>query len=237
MRRISVSKVIEPPSTARIPLRDPEVVQLLKSWIAGKPRNRPLWPGNWAIRHSGSKIVRQGLKAAGVPYEVDGRKADFHALRYTFVTNLIKAGENPAYVQRMARHSDINLTYGVYADLGLEDLYHGMLQGSHSSLQQGNEGQVAGQQTRGDKSRDEQSGENPDPKSVARNVAHFSVPRGLLASLDVTEGGCEDGDVRPHKRRQGRSQKQRATGDSVSCRSVSQDGRERRGGDTIRSQP
>ncbi|MEZ5952113.1 MAG: tyrosine-type recombinase/integrase [Planctomycetaceae bacterium] len=103
---------------------DPEVVQFLKSWIAGKSRQAKLWPGNWATSRGGGKMIRAVLEAAEISYEVDDRKADFHALRYTFITNLIKAGEPPAYVQRLARHSDINLTYRVYTlDLGLEDLW------------------------------------------------------------------------------------------------------------------
>lgn len=67
----------------RIPLRDPEVVQSLRIRIAGKARNAKLWPGTWARSLGGSKMMQRALEAAEIPYEVDERKADFHALRYT----------------------------------------------------------------------------------------------------------------------------------------------------------
>ena len=80
---------------ARIPLRDPNVVQFLKDWADGKPRDAKLWPGKWASSRGGSKMMQHDLKAAGIAYEVEERKVDFHALRYTFITNLVKAGEYP----------------------------------------------------------------------------------------------------------------------------------------------
>ena len=50
-----------------------------------------------------------------------GRYADFHALRKTFITNLSKSGVSPKMAQSLARHSDINLTMNVYTDVVLED--------------------------------------------------------------------------------------------------------------------
>ena len=43
-----------------------------------------------------------------------GRFADFHSLRHTFVTNLCKADISPKTAQTLARHSDIRLTMNVY---------------------------------------------------------------------------------------------------------------------------
>ncbi|MCP4543655.1 MAG: tyrosine-type recombinase/integrase [Chloroflexi bacterium] len=43
-----------------------------------------------------------------------GRFADFHSLRHTFVTNLCKADIAPKTAQTLARHSDIRLTMNVY---------------------------------------------------------------------------------------------------------------------------
>ncbi len=218
---------------SRIPLRDPELVQFLKSWIVGKSRNAKLWPGNWAKSKGGGKMIQQALKTAKIPYEVDGRKVDFHALRYTFITNLIKAGETPAYVQRLARHSDINLTFRVYTDLGLEDLYHGRLQGGQVMTSQVNGTLKDTSQEQGGKPPDEHPTDRRGSKSVARNVAHFSISEGLSASLDVTEGDNEKGADRPHKDKHGKPQKQKATGVSTSCRSVSQKKHKRRGRDSI----
>jgi len=53
--------------------------------------------------------------------DAQGRYADFHALRKTFITNLSKSGVSPKMAQSLARHSDINLTMNVYTDVVLED--------------------------------------------------------------------------------------------------------------------
>lgn len=217
---------------ARIPLRDPAVVEILKSWIIGKPRNAKLWPGNWASSRGGSKLMKQALKSAEIQYEVDGRKADFHALRYTFITNLIKAGESPAYVQRLARHSDINLTYRVYTDLGLEDLYHGLLRGGQTSTSHTNGTQEGVPEEQGDKPSDEEAEDGSGSKSVARNVAHISGRRRLLVSGDVTNGGTESGATEPSDGGGSSPQMQKATGVNTSCRSMSQKMQKRRGRDS-----
>jgi Phage integrase family len=53
--------------------------------------------------------------------DAQGRYADFHALRKTFITNLSKSGVSPKMAQSLARHSDINLTMNVYTDVVLQD--------------------------------------------------------------------------------------------------------------------
>lgn len=207
---------------ARIPLQFPQVVTFLKAWSDGKARDAKLWPGEWASSRGGSKLMRQALKAAGIDYEVDGRKADFHALRYTFITNLIKAGWHPAYVQRLARHSDINLTFRVYTDLGLEDLYHGKLQQGDQapSSRNGN--------PRGRSSKPEsQPEESPDDegetaKSVAPNVAPQVVAECLSASQDVTAVPPARGEESRTSSPKRSPKTQGATGDSSTCRPVSQ---------------
>jgi len=61
----------------------------------------------------------KGLKP--VPYiDADGKVADFHSLRHTFVTNLAKSGVHPKVAQELARHSDINITLGTYTHIELE---------------------------------------------------------------------------------------------------------------------
>ena len=58
------------------------------------------------------------LEKAGIPYvDKNGFVADFHSLRGTFTTNLVIAGVSPKHTQDLARHSDINLTMGVYTKL------------------------------------------------------------------------------------------------------------------------
>ena len=66
-------------------------------------------------------MLRADLKAAGIPYcDRDGRVVDFHALRHTFVTNLARSGVHPTVAQRLARHSDVNLTLSRYTHTTLE---------------------------------------------------------------------------------------------------------------------
>ena len=72
--------------------------------------------------HCGQRIAEESRRKL-VPCFVDaqGRYADFHALRKTFITNLSKSGVSPKMAQSLARHSDINLTMNVYTDVVLED--------------------------------------------------------------------------------------------------------------------
>jgi hypothetical protein len=44
-----------------------------------------------------------------------GRKADFHSLRHSFVTNLASSGVHPKMAQTLARHSTITLTMDRYS--------------------------------------------------------------------------------------------------------------------------
>lgn len=92
--------------------------------IQGKPIDADeLFPGSWIRRRLGGKLLKRDLKRAGIAYrDASGRFVDFHSLRYTFVTNLAKNGVHPAKAQRLARHSSITLTMGVYTQLDIDDL-------------------------------------------------------------------------------------------------------------------
>jgi integrase len=69
------------------------------------------------------RILDRDLKLAGIPKVDDrGRTVDVHALRHTFGTHLSKSGVQPRTAQAAMRHSDINLTMGVYTDPRLLDL-------------------------------------------------------------------------------------------------------------------
>ena len=107
---------------AKIPLSR-TFADSLRTWLEGKPRTAFLWPGNWARYKEAGVMLQHDLKAAGIPYKVNGRFADFHALRKTFVTNLARSGVMPKVAQALARHSDINLTLGVYTDLDMDELH------------------------------------------------------------------------------------------------------------------
>jgi integrase len=61
--------------------------------------------------------MRLDLCTAGIPFvEEDGRRADFHALRHTFCTNLHRAGLQRRVAMELMRHNDSRLTDKVYAD-------------------------------------------------------------------------------------------------------------------------
>src|SRR5436190_14645975 len=53
--------------------------------------------------------------------DADGRYADFHSFRHTFITRLVKAGVKPKDAQTLARHSTITLTMDRYTHVGLHD--------------------------------------------------------------------------------------------------------------------
>jgi len=212
---------------ARIPIRAADVVQFLKRWVKGKPRNAKLWPGNWASSRKAGKMLQRDLKEAGIPYDVDGRKADFHALRYTFITNLIKAEVSPAYVQRLARHSDVNLTLRVYTDLGLEDLYHGRVETSSGNQRartkrDSKKGSDRGSESVGD--------DGSEAESVALNVAPVSGSVRPEVSQNVsTASGRRSAKITPESASSS-PETQEATGFDSSCRSVSQNVLAERGG-------
>jgi len=68
-------------------------------------------------------ILDRDLKLAGIPKVDDrGRTVDVHALRHSFGSHLSAAGVAPRTAQAAMRHSDINLTMGVYTDPRLLDL-------------------------------------------------------------------------------------------------------------------
>ena len=100
----------------------PRLVVLLRPWLASKPAGQPVWPGNWATGKEAGAMLKYDLKAAGIPYvDESGRHADFHALRHTFIPNMVQAGGPPKAAQSLARHSTIDLTMNVYTSLTVHD--------------------------------------------------------------------------------------------------------------------
>lgn len=54
--------------------------------------------------------------------ENEDGKADFHALRHTFISNLASNGVHPKLAKELARHSTITLTMDRYSHVGLLDM-------------------------------------------------------------------------------------------------------------------
>jgi len=91
----------------------------LRTWLVGRGFGR-LWPGRWWDRSA--VMFRRDLEATGIRYlDEQGRVADFHALRHTFLTNLTRAGVHPRIAQALARHSTIVLTMAVYTHVDMKE--------------------------------------------------------------------------------------------------------------------
>ncbi len=102
------------------PLR-PDVAELLRQYMAGKPRGQAVWPGNW--HKVAAEMVRADLAVAGIPYQdEDGRYFDFHAMRGQFISFMAAKGVHPKVAQVLARHSSITLTMDFYTHLDVLDV-------------------------------------------------------------------------------------------------------------------
>jgi len=100
-----------------------DVAGLLRSWLAGREKDRPAWPGTWHER--GAEMIRADLALAGIPYAVEGPDgplfADFHALRHSYITALGRGGVDLRTAQELAGHSTPVLT-ARYSHRRLHDL-------------------------------------------------------------------------------------------------------------------
>ncbi len=125
-----------------IPLRQ-DFAERIQQWIAKKRFKSPGEPLLAVTGKRTAEMIRKDLEAARALWLDDaedkrtreerenssflcyvddqGRYADFHSLRATFITNLSRAGVSPKTAQTLARHSDINLTMNVYTTLGVLD--------------------------------------------------------------------------------------------------------------------
>ena len=93
-----------------------DIADLVRQYLKMRTDDDVLWPGSWWRRSS--KMFQRDLRDAGIePVDNAGRVIDFHGQRTTFITSLARAGVSPATTQRLARHSDINLTMGAYTQL------------------------------------------------------------------------------------------------------------------------
>ncbi len=80
----------------------------LAAYVAPLPSGTPIFP---LPPEKGAKILRVDLQTAGIPYrDASGLVFDFHALRCQTATLADAAGVTPRVVQKMMRHSTLELT-------------------------------------------------------------------------------------------------------------------------------
>ncbi len=122
------------------PIR-PDLAELVRPWLADKPPGRPVFANmpektalmiradlrrakaRW-IRGTADRGERRERRRSDFLAVVDdaGRLVDFHALRTTYITLLVKGGASVKVAQELARHSDPKLTMNIYSKLGIHDL-------------------------------------------------------------------------------------------------------------------
>jgi len=126
----------------QIPLPD-ELVVMLRPWFDQMSKSDRLWPGEWAAKHDGSKLIEYDVRKARAAWiaaadsdsEHDARErsdflrystedgtADFHSLRHTYLSRLGRSGASAKAMQKLARHTTVELTIGRYTHANLYDL-------------------------------------------------------------------------------------------------------------------
>ena len=89
-----------------------------QTYLAGRQAGAPVFK----MPDKPGKMLKVDLKAAEIPEkDAGGRFVDFHALRHTYITNVVKSGASVKVCQELARHSDPKLTLGVYTHLSVHD--------------------------------------------------------------------------------------------------------------------
>ena len=85
-----------------------ELIDDLRRYVAPLPDGKPVFP----LPHDkGAAMVRRDLEAAGIPYrDAGGLVFDFHSLRCELATLADAAGVTPRVVQKMMRHSKLEMT-------------------------------------------------------------------------------------------------------------------------------
>lgn len=93
--------------------------ETFRRWVATRPPGEPIIP----VPKRTADMLKVDLAAAGIPYrDSAGRVVDFHALRHSYITHLVRSGVNPKLVQTLARHSTITLTLDRYTSVESDDV-------------------------------------------------------------------------------------------------------------------
>ena len=124
------------------------LIDQLRPWLKSFTAGEPLWPGTWAANHCAGELVKRDLVNARAAWvaagkgkagknvrdaaddfkscDRDGRHLDFHGLRHSFISALVRAGVMPAVAMKLARHSTITLTIDRYTHVSAQDAAAGI---------------------------------------------------------------------------------------------------------------
>ncbi|MHC2067360.1 tyrosine-type recombinase/integrase [Bremerella sp. T1] len=101
------------------------LVESLRLWLESKAKERTksLFARRWAKKRHGASMIRSDLKRANIDYvDANGKYADFHSLRHTFISSLARSGVHSLKAKELARHSTITLTMDVYSHIETDEL-------------------------------------------------------------------------------------------------------------------
>jgi len=136
------------------------LASILKAYSNQLKESDLLWPGKWAAQKRASIILKKDLQLARqawieaaksepekqqradsefLKYRNSDGQADFHALRHTFMSRLGRSGASAKVMQKLARHSSVELTIGRYTHTNKQDL-HQAVELMDQGLQEPNEG-------------------------------------------------------------------------------------------------
>jgi site-specific recombinase XerC len=121
-----------------------DLAEALKPWLKDRPTGQPVFD----LPEKMSRTIRADLRRAKARWiretpnhkerrerrdsdflnyvDADGRYADFHSLRHSYVTALVKGNVAPRAAQALARHSTIVLTMDRYSHLAMGDAAKGL---------------------------------------------------------------------------------------------------------------
>jgi len=72
---------------------------MLRPWLADKLKGEAIFP----LPDKPGKMLQVDLEAAGIAYrDGAGRVVDFHALRHTFISNVVRSGAGVKVCQELA---------------------------------------------------------------------------------------------------------------------------------------
>ncbi|MHC4728467.1 MAG: tyrosine-type recombinase/integrase [Planctomycetota bacterium] len=95
-----------------------DLAEELKTYLA----NKMPYVKVFAMPNQPYKMMKKDLETAEIEYKTAEGQAGFHALRHTFITNLVRQRVYPKDAQLLARHSSITLTLDHYTHVKRESL-------------------------------------------------------------------------------------------------------------------